>query len=172
MDVAPGQAHLRFRDVVAADRDALLALNSLAVPHVNDIPGELLERLCEQAFQCRVALIGARVAGFMIALPPSADYASANFRWFRQRYPEYVYVDRVVVDPGARRAGIARRFYADLESAACRLSPVLAAEVNIEPPNPASMAFHERIGFREVGRQHTEGGSKHVRLMIKRVSHN
>jgi predicted GNAT superfamily acetyltransferase len=27
----------------------------------------------------------------------------------------------------------------------------LCCEVNVEPPNPGSLRFHERIGFAEVG---------------------
>lgn len=163
-------AGIDFRDVAPGDYDAMLALNESAVPHVNSIPASLLAELDAQAFHCRVALAGERLAGFMIALPAHAEYASLNFRWFRQRYTDFVYVDRVVVDAGARRAGIARRFYSELERAAAGVTALLAAEVNLQPPNSASMAFHEHFGFREVGRQHTEGGAKQVRLMVKPLS--
>lgn len=162
---------VEFRDAAPRDYEAMLVLNESAVPHVNSISRQLLERLHVQAFRCRIATVGGEVAGFVIALGEDAEYSSLNFAWFRRRYSRFVYVDRVVVDPGARRAGIARRLYRELERAATGRTAMLAAEVNLQPPNPASMAFHEGFGFREVGRQRTEGGTKQVRLMVKELSY-
>lgn len=42
----------------------------------------------------------------------------------------------------------------------------MTAEVNVEPPNPVSTAFHTSMGFAEVGRQDTYGGSVTVALMV------
>jgi predicted GNAT superfamily acetyltransferase len=41
--------------------------------------------------------------------------------------------------------------------------------VNVEPPNPASDAFHEAVGFSEVGRAVIQGGEKQVRYMVKTI---
>jgi predicted GNAT superfamily acetyltransferase len=38
----------------------------------------------------------------------------------------------------------------------------IGCEVNIQPPNPASLAFHTRIGFRDIGRQAFVPGRKEV----------
>jgi predicted GNAT superfamily acetyltransferase len=43
--------------------------------------------------------------------------------------------------------------------------PVLFCEVNVRPRNETSLAFHEAIGFREVGQQDTDGGTKRVSLL-------
>ena len=43
-------------------------------------------------------------------------------------------------------------------------------EVNLEPPNPGSLAFHTRIGFAEVGRQSTKGGANVVALLAAPVT--
>lgn len=48
-------------------------------------------------------------------------------------------------------------------------APVVTAEVNVDPPNPVSSAFHESMGFAEVGRQETYGGSVTVALMAAPV---
>ena len=44
----------------------------------------------------------------------------------------------------------------------------VTCEVNIEPPNPASLAFHSRLGFSEVDRQDT--GYATVTLLARRLS--
>jgi predicted GNAT superfamily acetyltransferase len=42
--------------------------------------------------------------------------------------------------------------------------------VNTEPPNPASDAFHARLGFVEVGRAVLPGGAKAVRYLRRALS--
>ena len=104
----------------------------------------------------------------LVAVGPGAVYQSVNYRWFGARYPAFLYVDRVVVGPGTRSAGIGASLYADLETAARAAGvPLLACEVNIRPSNDRSRRFHERLGFRGVGIQDTEGGAKTVQLMLR-----
>ena len=103
--------------------------------------------------------------GGLIAFGPGAAYASPNYRWFDARHADFLYVDRVVVDAACRGAGLGRALYGALRDHASGRTPLLACEVNEQPPNPASMAFHERFGFAAVGRQETEGGTKQVALM-------
>lgn len=38
-------------------------------------------------------------------------------------------------------------------------------EVNVDPPNPGSLRFHDRLGFTEVGRQATKGDTVTVALL-------
>ena len=45
----------------------------------------------------------------------------------------------------------------------------VCCEVNLEPPNPGSVRFHEQLGFRGIGEQSTEKGQKRVLLMEKRI---
>jgi hypothetical protein len=79
-------------------------------------------------------------------------YDGTNFAWFGERYDDFLYVDRVVVAPDFRGLKLADRFYDDLEAfARARGVSRITCEVNAEPPNPVSLRFHERRGFREVG---------------------
>ena len=116
---------------------------------------------------------GGPIAGFVLAMVETAEYESLNFRWFVARYPRFVYVDRIAVAEGYRGLGIGRRLYADVEALAVHAGrgaggPV-TCEVNIAPPNPGSMAFHERLGFVGVGERWDEGGGTGVRMMVKAV---
>ena len=45
----------------------------------------------------------------------------------------------------------------------------MTCEVNLEPPNPESLAFHDRLGFGRVGEQATKGGSVVVALLSRDV---
>ena len=45
------------------------------------------------------------------------------------------------------------------------LTALIRTQVNTRPCNERSLAFHERLGFHEVGRQQSEGGSKEVAML-------
>ena len=160
---------IEIRNVADSDLAAILALNEAAVPHVNSISLETLQRFAIQAAYFRVAWWEDKLAGVLIGLTPEVAYASLNFRWFRERYPNFVYIDRIIVTPDARRHGVARRLYQDIESFATPIAPLLTCEVNLRPRNTPSLEFHRRFGFREVGTQETEGGAKTVSLLVKEL---
>jgi predicted GNAT superfamily acetyltransferase len=160
---------IQLIDAEPSHYDALLQMNADAVPNVNLISRQQLAQLHRDAVRFRVAEMASGLCGFVLALSESADYTSMNFRWFQQRYPAFVYIDRVVVHASQRSAGIGHALYSDVESHARKRAPILACEVNLRPPNPRSLAFHERFGFREVGQQDTEEGAKRVCLMAKEL---
>ena len=115
-----------IRDATDIDMELLLEINNAAVPNVNllDIPA--LKHLGGQASYFRVAINNEQLAGFLIALEPAADYHSQNFTWFRQQFEAFVYIDRVVVAKPFRGLGIGRVFYADIQSHAVQIAPILA----------------------------------------------
>ncbi len=47
---------------------------------------------------------------------------------------------------------------------------MLTCEFDLDPPNSASIGFHRRMGFREVGRQWLHGGNKQVSMQAKTLS--
>ena len=107
---------------------------------------------------------------FLLAFDQRASYDSPNFMWFRRRYTRFVYVDRVVVSPSMRGRGYARLLYMDLFEQARRAAHhVVVCEVNSDPPNPASDAFHAAFEFQEVGQATIHGGSKTVRYLARAV---
>ena len=161
---------LTLRRVVASDLPALAELNDAAVPAVNGLG---LDGLTAHVPVCDLALVAeldGEAAGFVLALAPGADYASENYRWFSTHVPGSLYVDRIVVAPTAHGRGIGRALYAAVDARARELGlGVVTCEVNLEPPNPQSLAFHERLGFQRVGEQATKGGSVVVALLSREV---
>ena len=158
---------MKFEPATRADHPAILALNDAALPHVNRISEADLAILAAQSFYFRIVRQDEQLAAFLLAFSQDASYDSPNFLWFQRRYPRFVYIDRIVVAPSCHRLGIGTGFYSDLERLARASAPALTCEVNLDPPNPGSLAFHERFGFSEVGRQHTDAGAKWVCLMSK-----
>ena len=105
--------------------------------------------------------------GFLIALDERADYPNPNFEWFRARFAQFVYIDRVVVDEAHRGQGLARQLYEDLFKTVDR--SLVVCEVNIVPPNPESDAFHAGLGFSTVGSATLPDRQKTVRYLGKRL---
>ena len=117
-------------------------------------------------------MIGNRVVGFLVGLTPEVSYDSPNFLKFREWFTDFVYVDRIAVAESARRMGVARLLYGDVERYARSLASRIACEVNLRPRNAGSLTFHRRLGFAQIGTQKTEGGSKTVALLVKPLSRN
>lgn len=156
---------LTIRPLLDAERGAFLALNNAAAPHVNELDPEALDALLGQSVLALAALTGDQLAGGLLALGPGADYASANYRWFSERFEDFMYVDRVVVAKNRRGEGIGARLYRALADRAPAGCPRILCEVNEHPPNPASMAFHENRGFKRLDTLDHPDTGKRVVLM-------
>jgi uncharacterized protein len=149
----------------------VLALNNAHATELSPLTMDELRAILANAFYAR--RVG-ETEGFLIALDEThPTYASPNYLWFSARHPRFVYVDRVVVAEGARAKGHARRLYADLIAHARAVGhELIACEVNADPPNPASDAFHAALGFKPVGLAAIHGGSKTVRYLILRLKNH
>lgn len=156
---------MRLRDAVRGDWTAILALNEESVHFTSPLDEARLTELAAAASYLRVIEEEGTIAAFLLGFAKGAAYDSQNFLWFDSRLDRFFYVDRVVVAPAFRGRRVADRLYDDFESRArARGIDVVVCEVNVEPPNPVSLAFHARRGFREVGQQ-PYGEGKTVALL-------
>lgn len=161
-----------IRDLAADDLDWLLSLNNAAVPHVNHLELARLADILELSCYARTVLHDGKPAGALIALWPGTGYASGHYRWFSERFANFLYIDRVMIDSTRRSGGLGQRIYADIERfARANDAGHIACEVNSQPPNPVSMRFHEAVGFRPVGELANDDGSKCVVLLTKALDH-
>lgn len=148
----------------------LLVLNQAAVPAVNSLNESDLKALLDESFFQGIAHQRRRLAGFLLAFLPGAAYQSENYRWFCDRYQNFAYVDRIIVGEAYHGQGVGRALYQALCQALPENVDALACEVNLQPPNPRSQAFHQRMGFVEVGQQQLHDGAKQVSLLVKTLS--
>ncbi len=152
--------------IMRADEPAVLALNNAYAEELSWLEAERLHFLIGQSFYAR--RVG-ELDAFILAFDQTAGYDSPNYLWFRARYPRFVYVDRIAVAVHARGRGIARYIYEDLFAVAARAGhELVTCEINADPPNPASDAFHASLGFQEVGEAVIHGGRKSVRYFARR----
>lgn len=157
-----------IRAAEATDLDTILGLNAGALTETGPLDETGLARLLAEAFRASIA---PPADGFLIALDQNSRIGEGpNFSWFKARHARFVYVDRIVVAPAARGRGIGQALYRDLFQAARAAGHALiCAEVNVDPPNPVSDAFHAGFGFIEVGRAHLPDRNKTVRYLEHRL---
>ncbi len=149
-----------IRSIEPTDLDRILQINEANVPEVGSVDGERMAFIVAESPIALVADIGDDVVGFCLVLASDSTYDSVNYRWFTQRYDAFMYLDRVAVDSSARGRGVGSALYGevDRQMAAIDGADHLALEVNVDPPNKVSLAFHARLGFSEVGQQDTPYG--------------
>lgn len=140
---------LTSKDLAGPTGAALVALNNL---HAEELSWLEADRLAQLVGWATAAHRVGEADALLLAFDQDAAYDGVNFRWFRARYERFVYVDRIVVAEAARGRGLARALYLNLfEKARSADHQRVVCEVNTEPPNPASVAFHTRLDFRTVG---------------------
>jgi len=154
------------RPIVAADHAALLALNNAhAVELSAEEPGRFGRILAAAAFSAAIGREG-DPEGFLLAFDDRTPVQGPNHAWFLARHGRFLYVDRVCVAARARRRGLAGALYqAAFAAARARGAAWVCCEINTEPDNPASDAFHDALGFVEVGRRFLEDRGKAVRYL-------
>ena len=126
--------------------NAALALNNDHKIETGELTSDELRGLFDTAYYSQI--MGGGRDGLLLSFDQSAEYASPNFKWFQARRKTFVYIDRVIVAPHARGLGLARSFYNGLISnAKAGGHHSIMCEVNLDPPNPGSLAFHGAMGF-------------------------
>lgn len=158
---------MEIRDITEADLPALLALNNSEAEAVNELTPDAFEGRLRNAYAARMLADG---SGFLLAFDHATPPQSPNHAWFTARESYFAYVDRVVVAAHARGRGVASALYDDL-AAIARADKIglLVCEVNLEPLNEVSMAFHERRGFTIAGESLDHRYGKRVRYLRKPI---
>lgn len=159
---------MKLREIARADWPALLELNLASVRELSALDERRLESLLSWAQRGLVVEDEGAIVAFALAIAPGTPYDSDNYRWFGTRFERFLYLDRIVVSGAMRRRGIGGRLYDAIEATATGFERMVC-EVNLLPPNEASLAFHAARGYVEVGRLEHPGG-KVVALLTKELA--
>ena len=149
------------------DYNRILELNEESVHFLSPLTKERLEYIIDQSELLNVVEVDGIVEAFVLTVREGQEYDSVNYRWFADQYDRFLYIDRVVVSVKMHKNGFGRSLYESvLEHAKETGVPYVAAEIDINPPNPGSLIYHEKFGFKEVGKQTVYDGKKVVSLQV------
>jgi len=139
------------RVLTQLDTPALWRINEQGLPGVGEVSQEAMADLLSLCAYAWGAFDQGELVGFVLCLQPGTRYTSLNYAWFNQNHDEFLYVDRIAVADTHRNRQIGSALYEQVIKQATERGLPVAAEVNLTPPNPGSMRFHQRHGFAEVG---------------------
>ncbi len=150
-------------DLSEGDSAALLRLNNAFGLETSFLDEDGWHNLVGRA---RFAFAAPPDKAFLLAFDRKPANVSLNYDWLSARFDGLVYIDRVVVAASAHGQGLGRALYELLfQDARAAGFARIGCEVNIDPPNPGSLAFHDRMGFAAAGDRRLEN-SKEVRYLI------
>ena len=159
-----------LREVESRDLERILELNEESVHFLSPLTLEKLRRLWGQSEMFNVVECEGTVDAFVLTLSEGKDYDSLNYLWFSSNYNKFLYIDRVVVSERMQGKGLGKMLYKSVFEHARKMGvPYVTAEIDINPPNPGSLKFHERFDFKEVGRQTVADGKKVVSLQAVEI---
>ena len=160
-----------LRDAQTTDFADVLRLNAESVHFLSALDLQRLTWLHSMAAYHRVVELQGRVEAFLLVFREGCAYDSVNYTWFAARYPQFLYIDRIVVGSSLQGKGAGRRLYDDLlqfaHSAGVR---TITCEIDQDPPNEVSRRFHAAYGFAEVGSQIVGVAQKRVSLQVKEAA--
>ncbi len=156
---------MEIRPLADGDTEAVLDLNEQSVEALSPLDAPALAHYRSLAAAALVCEVDAEVAAFALAYAPGTAYTSINYLWHGLCFDDFFYLDRISVHRAFRRRGIATALYDALEQQAAAHRRMVC-EVNSEPPNPESLAFHKGRGYLEIG--HLIQLNGHVTVMLEK----
>jgi len=157
---------IQIRNAEEKDYPFILRTNEENVEVLSPMDENRIQEFSAWSELFLVAEVDGIPAAFLLALREGImDYDSENYRWFRENYEKFLYIDRIVIDEPYRRFGIGRKLYQEVFRYAKETGvPFVTAEIDTEPYNEVSLGFHQALGFKEVGVQAVRNNTIKVSL--------
>ena len=155
-----------IRNLASANIEAIWAINEQGLPGTGRVSEQEVSDLLQFSSLSVGMFDGNELLGFVICLPPGTRYGSLNYQWFNDHYNAFVYVDRIAVSTLHRNQGVGTKLYDAVVAYSKEKNIPIAAEVNLNPPNPGSIRFHERFNFEQVGVLHHN--EKSVTMLLRK----
>jgi uncharacterized protein len=147
--------------------NTLLEINNAAVPDIGVLNPVKAQWLVEHLMMPGLVLLDGQTAGIIVVLNEHCGYDSDYYRWFTDRYENFLYIDRIVVAAWARGKGVAKQIYQMVEQTAQEYELAIVADVYSEPPNVPSLKFHEAMGYKIIGTAYMADQKKTVAKFMK-----
>ena len=161
------EAQVILRSAEIWDFERILQLNEEFVYYLTPMSEEQLSIYNAYAELNFIAEIDGKVEAFVLAFRENTDYDYITYVLFKERYEKFLYIDRIVVSDRCQGLGVGSMLYDKImEHARNTGISLVTAEVDSDPPNPVSLGFHEKFGFKNMGNVAVPGTDKLVALQV------
>ena len=151
-------------------QESVLNLNKKHNEALIPMDNKELRFLCDKAELFDIAYVDDVPAGYIIALREGIEeHEYKSYKWFCENYSRFLYVDQVVIDEEYWGKGLGACLYQKVFERANKTGVEIIA-VAITADNEASLNFHAKMGFQNVGEQLIRGGTASIYQQIKEVS--
>ena len=99
------------------------------------------------------------IKAFVLCMREGQNYSSPNYQYISSRFQKFLYVDRIAVQEEFRGKGIGEKIYSTVIAKGKENNLDILCEVNTRPLNEPSIAFHQKMGFEEIGTNDFEKNS-------------
>lgn len=155
---------MMIRNLTPTDLALAHAWNQANTPHVNSLDFAAFSNVYGMSSHRYLIEYNGSPAGFSWLMYPESLYESVNFRYFKDRFTNFLYLDRIVIAEEFRGKALATKLYKHIFATHAPIP--ICCEVNSRPPNVASTELHKKLGFKLVGEQSTDKGKKRVQLLV------
>ncbi len=124
-----------------------------------------LKDLYNFSMLCGCSFINQKLIAFCLLMNQTSNYDSPNYGYFKAKYDEFLYIDRVAVEADHQRKGIGTLIYQKLYTLSKQRNIPLCCEVNTFPLNQQSLDFHFKNKFKII--EEVDFGKKKVAMLVK-----
>ena len=112
-----------------------------------------------------LVMVHEKFAGFAFVMDHKSQYQSLNYKYFKNNFKNFLYIDRVAFGEEFQRKGYGTELYNEIYKIANKLNLPLCCEVNTIPLNKKSLDFHYKYGFETL--EKVPFGEKQVAMLCK-----
>ena len=149
-------SHKIIKFIFELNQNNIPALGSLDdLKHVQD--------LYNHSLFAAIVIAKEQFAGFAFVMDHKSDYKSLNYKFFKNNFKNFLYIDRVAFKEEFQRKGYGTELYNEIYNIANDLFYPLCCEVNTIPLNKQSLDFHHKFGFQTL--EKVPFGEKQVAML-------
>ena len=148
-------------------KKSIFNLNQLHLPSLGSLEGlNHIENLYNSSSFFALIKINNNLVGLAIVMSTLSKYSSPNFLYFKNKYDDFMYIDRIAISEKYHRKGFGSLIYKELYNQSKNLGIPLCCEVNTKPINQQSLDFHKKLEFSII--EEISFGKKIVAMLVKK----
>jgi predicted GNAT superfamily acetyltransferase len=144
----------------------IFELNQNNIPALGSLNNlQKVQDIYNHSLFANLVIVQEKFAGFAFVMDHKSQYQSLNYKYFKNNFKNFLYIDRVAFGEKFQRKGYGTKLYNEIYKIADKSNLPLCCEVNTIPLNKQSLDFHYKYGFETL--ENVPFGEKQVAMLCK-----